>query len=151
MLTNVAPVIRAGIEHDRLERLLREVDEVASHLGGNPGPGCIRRAGRLVDSLTPMLLGHLSEEEDVVYPATFSDEYRVAVDLLILDHEAIRGALGQAGRAATAAEGGRGHEDCEPLRRALIALVTLVRAHHDKESFLYLRATDGADGPHADD
>ena len=145
MTTSVAGLIRIGLEHERLDALLQEADKVSVHLAGAPGPGCLRRAEQTVNVLCPQLLEHIEEEETDIYPVAFPDDFRVAVDLLVLDHERIRGSITKL-QAALADSTAAQYDDFEALRRALVVLVTLVRAHHDKESFLYVRAMEaGAD------
>ncbi|HVM08664.1 MAG TPA: hemerythrin domain-containing protein [Acidimicrobiales bacterium] len=134
----VACVIRAGIERDALEPLLREADKLASHLGGQPGPGSLRQVAAVASALSNELLVHLENEERDVYPVVFGDELRPAVDMLVLDHEAIRGAVRRLESAIELARA-TDFEHCEPVARALGALVVLVRAHHAKEGYLYVR------------
>lgn len=140
----VAGVIRAGIEHDALEPLLREAERMAIHLGGTPGPGSLRRIDAVVEALVTDLFAHMDAEEANVYPVVFTEELRPAVDLLVLDHEAIRGAVARLRSSMELAQA-TGYVHNEPLRRTLIAVVTLVRAHHAKEGFLYVRAMIAAD------
>ena len=137
-MATLAGVIRAGLEHDALEPLIREADKLANHLAGEPGPGSIRRVGVVIAALVPELLRHLEIEEDEVYPTVFGDELRSAVDLLVLDHAAIRSAARRLERAYDTVRR-NDFEECEPVRRGLIELVALVRSHNAKETFLYMR------------
>jgi hemerythrin-like domain-containing protein len=143
-MATLAGVIRAGLEHDALEPLLREADKLANHLAGEPGPGSIRRVGAVVAALVPELIHHLDLEEQEVYPIVFGDDLRCAVDLLVLDHAAIRTAARRLERAYEMVRSRR-FEEREPVRRALIELVALVRSHNAKESFLYVRTVTDTD------
>lgn len=138
----VSSLIRAGIEYDEIEPLVREADRLAHHLAGCPGPAALRRLHAVVAALVPELTLHLEVEESEVYPAVFGDELRSAVDLLVLDHAGIRGALRRLQRAFDAASASEvaGLAD---VQRCLVEVVTLVRAHAAKESFLLLRSIDG--------
>lgn len=143
-MSTLAGVIRAGIEHDAVEPLIREADRLANHLAGEPGPGSIRRIGAVVAAIVAELGHHLDLEEEQVYPVVFGDDLRCAVDLLVLDHVAIRAAVRRLERAYELVNRGD-FEECEPVRRALIELVALIRSHDAKESFLYVRSVSDTD------
>jgi hypothetical protein len=140
----VAGVIRAGIERDALEPLLREADKLASHLAGRPGPASLRQIGPVATALSNELLAALDDEEREVFPVVFDDDLRPAVDMLVLDHEAIRGSIRRLQSAIELARA-TDFEHCEPVARALGALVVLVRAHHAKEGYLYVRTMASGD------
>lgn len=140
----VSSLIRAGIEYQEIEPLLREADRLAHHLAGRPGPAALRRLHAVVAAIVPELSLHLEVEEAEVYPAVFGDELRSAVDLLVLDHAGIRGALRRLQRSFDTARASE-LAGYAAVQRSLVEVVTLVRAHAAKESFLLLRSIDTGD------
>jgi len=139
-MTSLAAVETARAEHAALHRVIHDMEDLAYHLAGHPGPAAFRALDLILEVLDRHVTGYMADEERTLYPLIARQlGGPAATATMIEDHREI-------GRWVDRLVGDRRDlEEAAPpqlerARQGLYSLAALLDLHVRKEELIYLPA-----------
>ncbi len=139
-MTTFAAVEASRAEHAALHRVIHDMQDLAYHLAGHPGPAAFRALDLVLDVLECHVTSHMADEERTLYPLIAEQlGGPAATATMVEDHREI-------GRWVDRLHDDRRNLEAaappqmERIRQGLYSLAALLDLHVRKEELIYLPA-----------
>lgn len=139
-MTTSSAVETSRSEHAALHRVIHDMQDLAYHLSGHPGPGAFRALDLVLDVLETHVTGHMADEERTLYPLVAEQlGGPAATATMVEDHREIRRWVDRLHDDRRGLEGAAPPQ-YERVRQGLYSLAALLDLHVRKEELVYLPA-----------